>query len=63
MVSFTRSMRSATAPAMGETTTEGTKVQNAMTPTHSVECVSCHANQSVAIRCTQEPVQHTTLPE
>jgi hypothetical protein len=34
-----------------------------MTPTHSVECVIVQAIQSVAIRCTHEPVQHTTLPE
>ena len=63
MVSLTRSIRSATAPAIGETTTDGTRLQNAMTPTHSVEWVSSHASQSVAIRCTHEPVQHTTLPE
>jgi hypothetical protein len=38
-------------------------LQNAMTPTHNVECVNSHAIQSVAIRCTHEPVQQTTLPE
>ena len=63
MVSLTRSIRSATAPAMGETMTDGARLQNAMTPTHSVECVRVQAIQSVAIRCTQDPVQHTTLPE
>ena len=63
MVSFTRSIRSATAPAMGDTITDGTRLQNAITPTHKAECVSSHAIQSVAIRCTHDPVQHTTLPE
>jgi hypothetical protein len=48
---------------MGEMTTDGTKVQNAMMDTHSTEWVSSHASQSVAIRCTHDPVQHTTLPE
>jgi hypothetical protein len=63
MVSFTRSIRSATAPATGDITTDGTRLQNAITPTHNVECVRVQAIQSVAIRCTHEPVQHTTLPE
>ena len=63
MVRRTRSIRSATAPAMGEITTDGTRLQNAITATHITEWVSCHANQSVAIRWIQDPVQHTTLPE
>ena len=48
---------------MGEMTIEGTSVQNATIPTQNAEWVSSHAIQSVAMRCTQDPVQHTMLPE
>jgi len=63
IVSFTRSIRSATAPAIGETTTDGARLQNAMIDTQSAECVSSHASQSVAMRWTHDPVQQTMLPE
>ena len=61
-VSRTRSIRSATAPASGEITTDGARLQNAMTLTQSTEWVSSQASQSVATRCIHEPVQHATLP-
>ena len=63
IVSRTRSIRSATAPAMGEITTDGARLQNAMIATHSAEWVSSHASQSVAMRWIHDPVQHTMLPE
>ena len=63
IVRRTRSTRSATAPAIGEITTDGARLQNAMIETHSAECVSSHASQSVAIRWIHDPVQHTMLPE
>jgi hypothetical protein len=63
MVSRTRSIRSATAPAMGEITTDGARLQKAMMATQRAECVSCQASQSVAMRWTHEPVQQTMLPE
>jgi hypothetical protein len=62
MVSRTRSIRSATAPAKGEMTTDGARLQNAMTLTQSAEWVSSQASQSVATRCIHEPVQQVTLP-
>ncbi len=43
MVSRTRSIRSATAPANGEITTDGARLQNAMTLTQSAEWVSSQA--------------------
>ena len=61
-VSRTRSIRSATAPASGEITTEGARLQNAMTLTQSAEWVSSQASQSVATRCIHDPVQQVTLP-
>jgi hypothetical protein len=62
IVSLTRSIRSATAPANGEITTEGARLQKAITLTHSAECVSSQASQSVATRCIHDPVQQVTLP-
>ena len=47
--------------ANGETITEGPRLQNARIPTHSAECVSVQASQSVAICCTQSPVQDKAL--
>ncbi len=63
MVKCTRSIRSATAPAIGDTMTDGARLQNAMIATHNAECVSSHASQSVAMRWIQDPVQQTMLPE
>ena len=63
LVSRTRSSRSATAPANGETMIDGPRLQNAMVPTQSGEWVSCQASQSVATRCIHNPVQATALPE
>ena len=63
VVNRTRSSRSATAPAKGETIIDGPRLQNAMVPTQSGEWVSCQASQSVATRCIHNPVQATALPE
>ena len=57
----TRSTRSAMAPAMGETMTDGNSPQNTSTPTQAGEWVSSHASQSTAMRCTHNPVQHRVL--
>ena len=49
-------------PANGEITTDGARLQNAITLTHRTEWVSSQASQSVATRCIHEPVQQVTLP-
>ena len=61
-VIFTRSSRSAAAPASGEAMTEGPRLQNAMIPTQSGECVSCQASHSTAMRCIHSPVQDARDP-
>ena len=58
-VSFRRSVRSAMAPAMGLTTTAGARSQNATMPTQNALPVNSQANQEMAMRCIQSPVQET----
>ena len=57
----TRSMRSAMAPAKGETMTEGARLQKARMPTQRGEWVSSQASQSTAICWIQMPVQQVRL--
>ena len=57
MVSRTRSMRSATAPAIGLNTTAGARSQKATMPTQKALPVISQASQEMAMRCTQSPVQ------
>ena len=45
------------APAMGLTTTAGAKSQNATMPTQKALPVNSQANQEMAMRCIQSPVQ------
>ena len=57
MVSRTRSIRSATAPAIGLNTTAGARSQKATMPTQKALPVISQASQDTAMRCTQSPVQ------
>ena len=57
MVSLTRSIRSATAPAIGLKITAGARSQKATMPTQKALLVISQASQVTAMRCTQRPVQ------
>src|SRR5690606_9558547 len=57
MVRRSRSARSATAPAMGLTTTAGARSQKATRPTQKALPVSSQASQDTAMRCIHSPVQ------
>lgn len=48
------------AQVIGETSTDGTRLQTVMA---RVEWVVCRACQSMAIRCSYQPVRHTALPD
>ena len=59
---FSRSTRSAKAPAMGADNTVGARSPKATRPSHVPDFVSSHASQPMAIRCIHVPRSEGIAP-